>query len=381
MTIQSLPESIELSGIDGTNPLGFLTALGTIVTLHDAGISQIKMGWKRTFSWMPYLIGLKHNDKMKLCTILASNLSGKRVTDEAEEKRKDAQREFDHAKKELKDKREEIKKRGLRGNDRERAIAEEVNPLERKFLETRQARLITLKDAVPHPELAIGERIDCTDEEIRQFESDFLSEASSTNRETLDMVASFGSDACIDKSGRISATPFCFITGSGHQFFLDTVRQLCMDCVTSERIQATLFEPWKYQDEKLSMRWDPLEDRRYALMDRNPTAANNRSRTVWMANLLSYRALSLFPSAPMGKHLITTGWNYWDSTFFWPMWEQPIDVDTIRSLLQLPELISPDIHRTILNARGIVVVYRSQRITVGKPPLHKINFSPSGSIL
>src|SRR5438132_7386519 len=105
----------------------------------------------------------------------------------------------------------------------------------------------------------------------------------------------------------------------------------------------TLFEPWGYREEKLSMRWDPVEDRRYALMDRDPTASDNKSRTVWMANLLAYRSLVLFPSAPTRKGLGATAWNRVDNAtiFTWPIWEQPADPDSIRSLLQLSELSAP----------------------------------------
>ena len=69
------------------------------------------------------------------------------------------------------------------------------------------------------------------------------------------------------------------------------------DRLQIERVHAALFEPWTYRDDRYSMRWDPLEDRRYALMDRDPTASDNKSRTVWMANLFAYRSLVLFPSA------------------------------------------------------------------------------------
>src|SRR5206468_11895818 len=96
-------------------------------------------------------------------------------------------------------------------------------------------------------------------------------------------------------------------------------------------IGEALFEPWGYRDEKLTMRWDPLDDRRYALMDRDPTASDNKSTTVWMANLLAYRALAFFPCAPGGRGLDAAGWNG-DAElhqFTWPLWERPLSRDTI----------------------------------------------------
>jgi hypothetical protein len=155
-----------------------------------------------------------------------------------------------------------------------------------------------------------------------------------------------------------------------------------MEVVNEERLSSAIFHQWTYRDEKLSMRWDPIEDRRYALMDRDPTASDNRSCTVWMANLLAYRALVLFPSAPRGAYLVTAGWT-WDKvakSFTWPIWEPALEIPAIRSLLLLRELASNSPDHARLRARGVVAAFRARRIQVGKPPLHKINFSPARSV-
>lgn len=269
----------------------------------------------------------------------------------------------------------------MRGKERKAAMEAEVFPLQEDATQKRKAWLGALQNAVPRAELAIGKQINCTAAEYRDQANSDLNEGGHSNRETLDLLAAFGSDAAVDKFGRIAATPFCFITGSGHQYFLDTVRQL-MEVVSPERVHAALFEEWNYRDEKLSMRWDPLEDRRYALMDRDPTASDNKSRTVWMANLLAYRALVLFPSAPVKGGLGTTAWNSIDKTsnFTWPIWEAPADLDSIRSLLQLAALSAPTPNRSGLVERGIVAAFRARRIQVGNPPLHKINFSPARGV-
>lgn len=213
----------------------------------------------------------------------------------------------------------------------------------------------------------------------------FARETAETRRcgETLDLLAAFGSDACRDeRSNAITPTAFCFIKGSGQQFFLDTIRQL-MGEVTSERVRQTLFEPWAYRDEKFSIRWDPVEDRRYALMDRDPTASDNKSRTVWMANLLGYRALVLFPCAPGRRGLATTAWTASDDeapAFTWPIWECSTPPDTIRSLLQLCELAEPQPDRSILRARGVAAIFRARRIRVGAGSNYKVNFSPARAV-
>jgi hypothetical protein len=379
-------ESQELPGIDGANPLGFLAALGTLVTVRQAGEEQASLRWKRARTWVPVLDGISTSDPGKLSDTVAGALRGRAVSGDDEKKRAATQREFDAAKKAVEDKKKEIRNRGLSRKDRETAIEQEVRPLERVRDEKRRPWLDARKKAVPRPELAIGKRIDCTYEEYRDHASAFLEGAGHADRETLDLLAAFGSDACRStsktKPDEIEPTPFCFTTGSGHQFFLDTVRQL-MEQVKPERVRQVLFEPWAYRDEKLSMRWDPAEDRRYALMDRDPTASDNKSRTVWMANLLAYRALPLFPCAPWRRGLATTAWALMgeeDLAFTWPIWEFTAPPDTIRSLLQLSELAEPEPFRSPLRARGIAAIFRSRRIKVGAGSNYKWNFSPARGV-
>jgi hypothetical protein len=371
---------LELRGLDGGNPLGFLAALGTLAVIRTAGHPHARLGWQRPVTWVPLLSRLATSDKAALSRSLADALRGRTVSEDADHRRTAMQRDFENSKKTVNDKRKEIRRRGLRGKDRKDVLDAELWPLEEDLRQKRQTWLESLRMAVASPELAIGKHIDCTGEEFRAHAHDFCSVASHAARDTVDLLAAFGTDACLQKSGRIASTPFCFITGSGHQYFLETAGQL-MAAAIPERVQAALFEPWTYSDEKLSMRWDPFEDRRYALMDRDPTASDNKSRTVWMANLLAYRALVLFPSVPSRKGLATTAWTFGSNPVFtWPIWERSIDVETIRSLLQLSALTEPNPDRSELRARGIVEVFRSRRIQVGNPPLHKINFSPAVAV-
>ena len=375
-------ESLELTGIDGANPLGFLAALGTLVTVRQAGETQARLRWKRARTWVPVLDGISTSDPNKLSDTVAAALRGRAVSDDDEKKRAATQREFDAAKKAVEDKKKEIRNRGLSKKDRETAIEQEARQLEQVRDAKRQQWLDALKKAVPRPELAIGKRIDCTYEEYREHAGDFLVGAGHSDRETLDLLAAFGSDACREeRSDAMTPTPFCFIRGSGQQFFLDTVRQL-MEQVTCEAVCQTLFQPWAYRDEKLSMRWDPAEDRRYALMDRDPTSSDNKSRTVWMANLLAYRALPLFPCAPGRRGLGTTAWAIINDAdaFTWPIWESTAAPDTIRSLLQLSELAEPERYRSPLRARGIAAIFRSRRIKVGAGSNYKLNFSPARGV-
>ncbi len=375
------PGSLDLPALNGANPLGFLAALGTLVTARRAGEAEARLRWRRAVTWVPVLEHISACNPGALSAMVAEALRGRTVSDEEEKHRVETQRAFDAAKKTVEDKKREIRTRGLRGKDRTEAIEAEVRPLEPDRDQKRRQWLDALKKAVSRPELAVGKHVDCNDVEYRDHAATFLEGSGQADREALDLLAAFGSDACLEKSGRIVATPFCFIKGSGQQYFLDTVRQL-MELATLERVRQTLFESWEYRDEKLSMRWDPIEARRYALMDRDPTASGNESCTMWMANLLAYRALVLFPSAPRRGRLVTTAWDQAgeNPTFTWPMWEQPAHPDTIRSILQLSELGTARPDRSILRARGVVAAFRASRIRVGTGSNYKVNFSPARGV-
>jgi hypothetical protein len=369
--------SLELPALDGANPLGFLAALGTLVTLKRAGHPHARLGWHRSVHWKPVLHCVSTCDPHELANALFEAL---RET-QGERGCESDQRAFDAAKKALKDKIAEVKKRKLKGGARKAAYAEEVAPLEQVSNEKRSVWLTALKQSVPSEELALGKQIDCKPDEYREHALSLIQTASQEDRQSADFLAAFGSDAVVERNGRIVSTPFCFIKGSGHQYFLETVRQL-IEQVTTERVYRALFLPWEYRDEKLSMRWDPTEDRRYALMDRDPTASDNKSRTVWMANLLAYRGLVLFFSAATLRGLDTMGWTQMKSNkvFTWPIWQEPLSTEVIQSLLQLQELYSAELDRSGLRARGIAAIFSSRRILVGNPPLYKINFTPARSL-
>jgi hypothetical protein len=375
-----MTREIELSGLDGTNPLGFLAALGTLVALESAGEKDARLSWRRLGTWVPSIGGLPAPTREEVAEIVARGLGGREVPEDAEEKRVEAQKRFEIARQSAARKKQEIGKRRLPRTDREAAMEAEVAPLERERDSARDEWLSALAGAVPRPELALGKKIDCTAGEYREHARAFRDRK---EREALNLLAAFGTDACLgERSDAIEPTPFCFIKGSGQQFFFDTVRQL-IPKVSPERIERTLFDPWIYDDETLSMRWDPIEDRRYALMDRDPTASDNKAKTVWMANLLAYRSLVLFPCAPRRGRLRTTAWAVLggEPTFTWPLWEFPAKADTVLSLLQLRELKESNPHPSVLRARGVAAVFRSRRIRVGAGANSKLNFSPARAVV
>lgn len=386
-------KSPPLSALNGANPLGFLAALGTLAVLAETD-PQIKLGWKAGARWVPFFVSPQPLEETDILQRLIARLRGMPVDEAKESLRKDAQTRFDDAKTELKRAKKRFKDHGFRGRSKERDAAwdQEVAPHERTVTSARGEYLVALKGAVPSPELALGQRPDCTIEEFRDHACIMRSESQPVSRSPVDMLASFGAEVSNDSDDRITATQFCFITGGGHQWFLGTARQLMtrknptkqepepLPCVTETNLRNCLFVPWTYSDEGLSMRWDPVEDTRYALRLDNPSSAG--SYTVWMANLLAYVGLSFFPcSAVSCGGIATACWLRDDDApaFRWPIWEQPLSTNVIRCLLTHHGFAASEIadERAELRARGVVAVFASARIKIGSAAQFKLNFTPA----
>jgi hypothetical protein len=382
----NLPQShdgVLLCGLDGTNPLGFLASLGTLQTLTEANRTRtVTLAWQsHDCSWVPVIHGIG-GEKTTIAAAIAQQLRCPfRPDQQRDQKRADNQEVHEAKKRQLKQAVESLKKRALHGNQRKETEERELGPLRHELAGLRCQWLTALRESVPSLEISLGKHLNASCDELRYAMLTGLEEASSTDRAAIDFFAAFGSDVCAQPKGeQMQATPFCFITGSGHQYFLDTVRQL-MEQVDAQRLEEALFSPTEPSDEKLSMRWDPQEDRRYAVMWSDPTASDNKAKTNWAINLLGYRGLQLCYSAPSSRELRTTGW-YPDPqpTWRWPIWKRGLPVDVVRSTLSHPSLMNKNPSRALLSAIGVAALYQSRRVQVGNPPLHKVNFTPAHQI-
>lgn len=368
-----------LVGLDGANPLGFLAALGTLQTLAMSHSQRVTMSWSRHEStWAAVLHGVGQCEHSVAAQLHKHMQCGFTPDGGAEAERGRTRKAFEAKKTELSNALKGLKKRALRREARKEAERREVEPLKQELGRLRSAWLQALQRCVPSLELALEKHLNAACDELREAMSIGLDHANRLNRKCIDLYSSFGSDAChVQKSDAMQATPFCFITGSGHQYFLDTVRQL-VEKVKAPQIEKALFGQAKPQDEKLSMRWAPQEDRRHAVMWDDPTATGNEPRTNWALNLLAYHGLQLLPSVPLARGLSSTGWvddegEGWN----WPIWTGRLTASVIRSLLSHPSLVRRPPNRSEIGSLGISAVYRSLRIQVGAPPLHKINFTPA----
>jgi hypothetical protein len=206
--------------------------------------------------------------------------------------------------------------------------------------------------------------------------------ANSRESEPLALAAAFGCDTVSDRNGNIVDTALRTMSGAGHQHFLKTMREVLKGS-TTEHISKTLFAPWNYDDplQGFSLRFDPQDDKRYALRWRNPSGDPSRTDrgNMLAANALAVLGLPLCVTVPLQGSLETTGFRGRRSTdcfWTWPIWNAPLPLDIVASLVALEELQKDEPPRASLAARGVVEIFRSRRVTAGKFR----NFTPAQSV-
>ncbi|MEI6393900.1 MAG: type I-U CRISPR-associated helicase/endonuclease Cas3 [Verrucomicrobiota bacterium] len=383
----TLPSQLPLDALDGANPLAFLATLGTLRTLTKAWPEgRVRLGWRIGGGcWQPVIQadGLPEDaDRARIHVrdAVARSLNiGFKASAQAASAREDSQRAFEAARGVWRKKLKDFKDRNLKGREGRTVKDRETAPLRDEMSARRDVWLEKLRAAVPSLEMALGKRLNVPSAKFRECCEIALH---STDRWVLDQLAHFGSDACLQPRKQELEPPlFSFVNGSGQQFFLDTARQL-VSCVTADQLFAALFRPWQPNDDKLSMRWNPSEDRRYALMAEDPTAGGNEPKTIWAANLLGYVGLGLLPSAPTSHGLgtVSVGSAGDNPAFIWPVWRGFLSAGAVSSLLARGELqMQPSQHQE-LHALGVSLVFRSERIEVGSGTNIKLNFTPGKAI-
>lgn len=293
MTENGSTSGILLNGLDGSNPLGFLAAIGTAVVLQDV-FPEIRLGWEQTEGgWRPSLAGC---------------------------------------------------------GDDEQAFSE-------KLSEALRDASMTVFD--------VDNRMPFDAEKFSLKLRDVQSCSSIANRREADFLSSFGTELYPnEKNGLFQDTRFRMVrsgdsAGQGLPFYAKEMRKK----VGIDHIQRTLFHAWDYQDTGYSLRWDPIEDQRYALRWRDPSKSSQG--TMLAANSLAIEALQWFPTLLIGTQARTTGFQRLgrrETYFVWPIWTPMVGMETVRSLLALDDLSKDPVPRLSFIKRGIEEVYRSQRI-------------------
>jgi len=199
--------------------------------------------------------------------------------------------------------------------------------------------------------------------------------ASPTDRTFADYLAAFASDVvCNDNvPDQVADTAFRTMAGAGHQHFLRFMRNV-VKSTESRHVEKATLRAWTYDDPltNFSLRWDPVDDVRYALRWKNPgeeSALRKRTGSELGATRLAIEGLPMFPSVPAGGGLITTGFQRkkgGDAEWTWPLWGAPFGLDAVRSLLASRHLLATDPPPAALQSFGVVAAFRTRRITQGK---------------
>jgi hypothetical protein len=197
------------------------------------------------------------------------------------------------------------------------------------------------------------------------------------------LLGSLFSDGAVKEDGKILASPLCAMFGQGHQHFLTRLadvphgvlpkamakRRPLPDLNQPTFLMAALFRPWLRIDETDGFRWDPAEDRRYAMRFRNPSG--DAGRTVHGANRLASLGLAALPGAAVvrrrGVRFLTLGAEQGpDGTLgiTWPIWSRPASLAAVQAILGHPDLVAGDADAML--HLGVVERRRTLRIANGK---------------
>jgi hypothetical protein len=269
-----------MDGLDGSNPLGFFAALGTLAALHP---SRATLRWQWQGAWHPVVdADVKNLDD--LVAILDADRSACSL---------DAALKLQYAGK---------------------------------------------RDLKPPPVV------------FRQYLESLVESSGPHSRRSVDWAACFATDVAIDNNGNTKPTALHFT--AGQQQFLQMVGDLVVG-VTKDDLKQAVAGPWRYDRPLPVMGWDSTTSRDYALRASDPST--DKKFGVPGADWLALRGLAFFPAMPVGTKVVTSGCDGgWKSgQFRWPIWNVPIGVDVVRSLITLRVDEMSAIERTAIGVGAV----------------------------
>jgi hypothetical protein len=328
-THQAAATRFHLDALDGANPLAYLAALGTLRLLTVAFPENvIRLGWEsRHAAWRPVIetsLSLATDDLLEV--LLSSGL------------RLEAMFSSD--------------------------LLEATNALSPKNKKGESS----WKDKRKFPLPA-----------YREFSLKSATGATYIDRIIADFAGTWASELLSDydeSAGLARRTRFDFT--AGQQSFISMLRELKdeMQVEGASSMRATLFDGWRYSRDSISMRWDPQDEKRqYALQAVNPTNANkNPPLSDPGANFLAIEALPLFSMVPDRKGSQPGFTRVGNARCWrWVIWQTPVGLDVVRSLLTLENLLTPSVRSSL----GIVAVFQS---AIVQPSGRYRCFTPARSV-
>ncbi|MFM2247298.1 MAG: hypothetical protein RL071_3372 [Pseudomonadota bacterium] len=320
--------TLPLPGLDGTNPLGFLAALGVLRLVDAAAPGAVRLGWAAP-AWHAELVGPADlcGEVDALITHLVSQLTVLRGAAPLD------LRWWQAGKAEKADESDEPEGE-VGGDDGAGGAPDGFKPQQ------------TLRMPPALFAAAAGGLMDGGD------------------RLALDLLCGRGSEGglqtaeggawwwprggLVDDKARLSGAPLQFTTGQ--QQFLRFADQLIAG-VGAADLREALAGPWARGSTTDAARrkqplptwgWDPVDNREHALRGWNPTnKAKSPKIGVPGADLLALWALSLLPifADPRGEgQSPVVRYRKNDGRMCWGLWRRPLGVDAVRSALQVQGL-------------------------------------------
>lgn len=297
--------SLLLPGLDASNPLGYLAALGLLQALHEAHSEDDppiswRLSWRDDGRWLAVLHGT--DDAEFVIRRLHADIAS--WSDELA-----LQLAYD--------------KEGARLSATDENATFDLKPQPQTFRDFAKQAANT-----------------CTPDKLRSAR----------------LFAAYGSELVTDNNGNLKPTSFHFT--AGQQTFLGMIRSL-QQGVTADDFREALLGPWRNISKLPSLSWNASAPRIYAYRADNPSGEKRGS--VPGADWLAFMGLQFFPVVDKGSRLLTTsvegGWK--NSTFRWPIWTPSLSRHSVNSLLRWRGL--RDKHpRAQYAAMGIAACYESR---------------------
>lgn len=211
---------------------------------------------------------------------------------------------------------------------------------------------------------AWSEDVRVTKEKYQETLQKNVDDASFVNRRFCDYLTAFASEMAVDNTKGL-VKPTAFYMTSGQQKFLGSALELTESYRKDqvEKLNEALFGPWLYCDKQHALGWDPAAERMYALRHKKP--GDEPQTSVSAAIRLALEAIPLFPVFPdQNGRLSTSGFiriNR-ENNFQWPLWQAPIGLDALKTLLTSSELDD----KKNLSLRGVTALYSSVRSEFGQ---------------
>lgn len=211
---------------------------------------------------------------------------------------------------------------------------------------------------------------------LRQEAYNAVRDASVIKRSLADDVASLGVECWADKNGDFEVTSLCMVrSGDSKGQGLLAYGKRIIEITTEKDLQQAVASEWTHEDGQCALRWDPVEDRAYALQWRNPSKVGALS--IKGGNCLALLGMRLLPTIPSNRKAETVSFGLKQPkrlSFTWPVWKHPVSIDVATSLLSMPDLQKEQPPRSELECGGIAAVYRSDRVMTST---YYANFTPS----